>query len=139
MKKFLSLMLVVVMLAFASSAMAAVTLTATPSPVNVTAGSTTGATVTLTAGGIEENLGPAWSFDLRNNPPTWVTLNGTDGTSRTRTLSLTPDATVTAGTYTVTVRVRGSYKPSVHGARVTQTQSADISVVVAAATPASES
>lgn len=136
MKKFFALMLVVLMLAFASSAMAAVTLTATPSPVNVTAGST--ATVTLMAGGIEENLGPAWSFDLRNNPPSWVTLNGTDGTSRTRTLTLTPGATVTANTYTITVRVRGSYKPSVHGARVTQTQSADISVVVAAAAPASD-
>lgn len=131
----------------------ALTLTASPANISIMAGGML-QTVTLTAGGIEDNLlklpmsklnSTKWgggilitnrivlrpmvyTFKMNEGCPSWVTLS--TGSNRTRVVNIQPGSTVTAGSYTIRCTVSCSYQPSVHGGVTTEYADATITVAV---------
>lgn len=120
MKKFFALTLTVAMLLVAGSAMAASSITVSPTTVSVAAGSTASATLTATAGHTGGQFG---AFTVTGVD--WALVSGT-------TVVFAPNASVTPGSYTVTVTAVETYTdgPAGHGAIATETATATIPVTV---------
>lgn len=107
MKKFFALMLVVAMLSIAGTAMAAApTLTATSSTLSIQAGASTAVTTTITATAGNPN-GQLGAITVTGTAADFATV--TPGTGNSVTVSVLPDTTVAAGSYTLTATVEESY------------------------------